>query len=367
MPVSEPRYQRIQRHIEQLIAQRQVREGERIPSERAIARQFGVSQMTVNRAIQELVRAGVLVRRVGSGTYVQSKKPSAHAVARPTVVMVPPFADHLEEDTYLRWPFHAFRDRANTDGFALVVEASHEEGYERLVQTYPEAGFLFLIPNEQGYDTLHRLFVRGVPFVVLGASWKDAPFACVDSDNIGGARMAVSYLFRLGHRRIAYVNGKDSATNCRDRLQGYLQTMEEHGIPVEDDWIVRAHSNWQMDEASRRHLTSLLLRREPVTAIFCAGYYLTLDVLGLIRTLRLRVPQDISIVSFDDPPSAAHLQPPLTVVRQPLYRMGERAIERLLSNMRSSAEKQCGVEYLPVELVVRDSCDRATGEAHSKS
>lgn len=77
MSVSEPRYQRIQKHIERLIAQRKVREGERIPSEREIARQFGVSQMTVNRAIQDLVRAGVLVRRVGSGTYVQRRKTRA--------------------------------------------------------------------------------------------------------------------------------------------------------------------------------------------------------------------------------------------------------------------------------------------------
>lgn len=195
--------------------------------------------------------------------------------------MVPPYAEHLEEDTYLRWPFHAFRDRAVTDNFALVVEASHYDSYERVVQAYPEAGFIFLIPGEEGYDTLHRLFVQGVPFVVLGASWQGAPFACVDSDNVGGAQMAVHYLFRLGHRRIAYVNGKDSATNCRDRLRGYLQTMSEHGVPVESDWIVRARSNWRMDEASRQHLTSLLLCREPVTAIFCAGYYLTLDALNL--------------------------------------------------------------------------------------
>lgn len=359
MPVSEPRYQRIRKHIERLIAQRRVREGERIPSEREIARQFGVSQMTVNRAIQDLVRAGVLVRRVGSGTYVQRRKPVLRSTARTTIVMVPPYAEHLEEDTYLRWPFHAFRDRAVTDNFALVVEASHYDSYERVVQAYPEAGFIFLIPGEEGYDTLHRLFVQGVPFVVLGASWQGAPFACVDSDNVGGAQMAIHYLFRLGHRRIAYVNGKDSATNCRDRLRGYLQTMSEHGVPVESDWIVRARSNWRMDEASRQHLTSLLLCREPVTAIFCAGYYLTLDALSLVHALRLHVPEDVSIVSFDDPPSAAHLHPPLTVVRQPLYQMGERAVERLLSNMRSPSEEQGGVEYLPVELVVRGSCDIA--------
>jgi len=358
MPVSEPRYRRIQKHIEQLIAQRRVREGERIPSEREIARQFGVSQMTVNRAIQELVRNGVLVRRVGSGTYVQRRQPVGRAVSRSTVVMVPPFADHLEEDTYLRWPFHAFRDRARADNFALVVEPASYEDYEQVVQHHPDAGFIFLIPPEEGYDTLHGLFIRGVPFVVLGASWTDAPFACVDSDNIGGVRMAMNYLFRLGHERIAYVNGKESATNCRDRLLGYRQAMEEQGIAVEERWIVRPHSNWRMGEEARQHLTSVLLQRDAVTAVLCAGYYLALEALGLIRTLRLRVPGDVSLVSFDDPPSAAHLQPPLTVVRQPLYAMGERAVERLLRLMRSPHSEPGGVEYLPVELVVRESCER---------
>lgn len=358
MPISEPRYRRIQRHIEQLIAERRVREGERIPGERAIAQQFGVSQMTVNRAIQELVREGILVRRVGSGTYVRRRQLPIPAASRSTVVMVPPFADHLEEDTYLRWPFHAFRDRAVQDDYALVVEPAAYEGYEAVVRRYPGAGFIFLIPPEEGYDTLHRLFVRGVPFVVLGASWRDAPFACVDSDNVGGARTAMGYLFRLGHERIAYVNGKDSATNCRDRLQGYLQAMEEQGIVVEQEWIVRPHSNWRLSEETKRHLMSLLLRRDTVTAVFCAGYYLTLEVLSLIRTLRLRVPEDVSIISFDDPSSAAHLQPPLTVVRQPLYTMGERAVERLLNLLRSPGDEPGGVEYLPVELVVRHSCGR---------
>ncbi|MGC8782844.1 MAG: substrate-binding domain-containing protein [Armatimonadota bacterium] len=358
MPVSEPRYRRIQQHIEQLIAQRRVHEGERIPSEREIARQFGVSQMTVNRAIQELVREGVLVRRVGSGTYVQRRQPLARAVTRTSVVMVPPFADHLEEDTYLRWPFHAFRDRAIQDDYVLIVEPASYQGYQEVVQRYPGAGFIFLIPDEEGYDTLHHLFVRGVPFVVLGASWQDAPFACVDSDNIDGARMAMGYLFRLGHERIAYVNGKESATNCRDRLRGYLQAMEERGIVAEEDWIVRPHSNRQLSDEAKHHLTSLLLRRDAVTAIFCAGYYLTLEVLSLIRTLRLRVPEDVSIISFDDPSSAAHLQPPLTVVRQPLYAMGERAVDRLLNRMRSPANEPGGVEYLPVELIVRNSCER---------
>jgi len=358
MPVSEPRYRRIQKHIEQLIAQRRVCEGERIPSERQIARQFGVSQMTVNRAIQELVREGILVRRVGSGTYVQPRRPSTSATDRSTIIMVPPFANHLEEDTYLRWPFHAFQDKAIQYNYSLIVEPATSEGYERVAQRHPDAGFIFLIPEEEGYRTLHRLSAKGVPFVVLGASWENAPFACVDSDNIGGARMAVGYLVRLGHERIAYVNGKETATNCRDRLQGYLQAMEEQGITVEKEWIVRPRSNRQLSEEARHQLTSLLLRRDAVTAIFCAGYYLTLEVLSLVRTLRLRVPEDVSIISFDDPSSAAYLQPPLTVVRQPLYTMGERAVDRLWNLMHSPANEPGGVEYLPVELVVRNSCER---------
>lgn len=360
MPASEPRYQRILKHIERLIASGQVREGERIPSEREIARLFGVSQMTANRAIQELARAGVLVRRVGSGTYVQRRDSAVQTTSRSTVVMVPPFADHLEEDTYLRWPFRALQDRASADGFALVVEPAAYSGYEDVVRRYPGAGFLFLIPSEQAYETLNRLFLDGVPFVVLGASWHGAPFACVDSDNVGGARQAMMYLFRLGHRRIAYVNGKESATNCRDRLQGYLQAMAERGIQTADEWVVRPDSNWRLDEASRQHLTALLLGHEGVTAVLCAGYYLMLEVLSLIRTLRLHIPEDVSIISFDDPPSAAHLQPPLTVVRQPLYAMGVRAVERL--RPIQSDEPQRGVEYLPVELVIRGSCDRPPAE-----
>ncbi|MCS7309397.1 MAG: substrate-binding domain-containing protein, partial [Armatimonadetes bacterium] len=110
---------------------------------------------------------------------------------------------------------------------------------------------------------------------------------------------------------------------------------------------------------ARQQLTDLLIRAERVTAIFVAGYYLALETLSLLRSLSLRVPEDISLVAFDDPSSAAHLNPPLSTVRQPLYEMGQRAMELLFEVLTGcDQEAYCQTIYLPTELVIRESCAR---------
>jgi len=122
---------------------------------------------------------------------------------------------------------------------------------------------------------------------------------------------------------------------------------------------VQAGSDSHLSVEARQYLTDLLIRTERVTAVFTAGYYLALETLTLLRSLGLSVPDDISIIAFDDPSSAAHLNPPLSTVRQPLYEMGQRAME-LLMELLTSAEPNalCDTIYLPTELVIRESCAR---------
>lgn len=352
--VEEPRYLRIQRILETQILEGKLPAGSQLPGERALAKQFGVSQMTVNRAIQELVRRGRLYRRSGAGTYVTD---AVQPVRAHGVVMVIPYAEHPQADTYLREPFRAVRDVAQERQLPLQVVQAEVTEYEQTAHKHADGALLFIAPPMEAYDVLERLWRDGKRFVVMGASWQSSPFPCVDSDNFGGARRAVKYLLSLGHRNIAYLNGWQGSTNCADRLRGYQQAMEKWNVPVTPEWIVQAGSDSHLAVEARQQLTDLLIHAERVTAIFTAGYYLALEAFSLLRSLGMRVPEDVSIIGFDDPPSAAHLSPPLSTVRQPLYEMGQRAMDLLFQVLTGSLTEPQTV-YLPAELVIRESCRR---------
>jgi LacI family transcriptional regulator len=354
--VEEPRYLRIQRILETQILEGKLPAGSQLPGERALARQFGVSQMTVNRAIQELVRKGRLYRRSGAGTFVTD---AVQPVRVHGVVLVVPYAEHPQADTYLREPFRAVRHVAQARGLTLQVVQAEVHEYETTAERHAQGALLFIAPPMAAHDVLATLWQRGTRFVVMGASWRTNLFPCVDSDNFGGARRAVEYLLSLGHRRIAYLNGWEGSTNCADRLRGYQHAMEKWGAPVRAEWIVQAGSDSHLSVEARQQLTDLLIRTEHVSAVFIAGYYLALETLTLLRSLGLRVPEDVSIIAFDDPSSAAHLNPPLSTVRQPLYEMGQRAMDLLFEVLTSTEPNAlCQTVYLPTELVIRESCMR---------
>lgn len=350
----EPRYLRIQRILETQILEGKLPAGSQLPGERALAKQFGVSQMTVNRAIQELVRRGRLYRRSGAGTFVTDavQPVRAHGVA-----LVIPHTELPQADTYLREPFRAMRNVAQDRKLTLQILQADLEEYEQIAQKYARGALLFIAPPNDAYNVLVQLWQCGTRFVVMGASWQSSPFPCVDSDNFAGARRAVEYLLSLGHRRIAYLNGWQGSTNCADRLCGYQQAMEKWKVPINPEWVVHAGSDSHLSVEARQQLTDLLIRTERVTAIFTAGYYLALETLSLLRALDMHVPEDVSIIAFDDPPSAAHLNPPLSTVRQPLYEMGERAMNLLFDVLIGSTPDPPTL-YLPTELAIRESCRR---------
>ncbi len=354
--VDEPRYLRIQRILETQILEGKLPAGSQIPGERILAQQFGVSQMTVNRAIHELVRKGRLTRRSGAGTFVTD---AVEPVRVHGVVLVVPYAEHPQADTYLQEPFRAVRSVAQARGLTLQVVQADVCEYRQTAEKHAQGALLFIAPPLEAQDTLASLWKQGVRFVVMGASYQANLFPCVDSDNFGGARRAVEYLLSLGHRSIAYVNGWQGSTNCADRLRGYQHAMDKWGVTVRPEWIVQAGSDSHLAVEARQQLTDLLIRTERVTAVFTAGYYLALETLASLRSLGLRVPEDISIISFDDPSSAAHLNPPLSAVRQPLYEMGQRAMVLLLDLLTSpNPDALRQTFYLPTELVIRESCTR---------
>ncbi|MEU1123895.1 LacI family DNA-binding transcriptional regulator [Streptomyces sp. NPDC005899] len=200
---------------------------------------------------------------------------------------------------------------------------------------------------------LHEeLRLLGVPLVVIdpaGSAAMDVP--TVGATNWAGGMSATQHLLGLGHRRIGFIEGPPRLLCSRARLDGYRAALDAAGVPVDDTLIVPGDFYPESGFAGCDRLLDLV---DPPTAVFAASDQMALGAIEALRRRGLRVPQDMSVVGFDDLPEVRWSAPPLTTVRQPLSDMGRMAARAVLDLARSVTPASPRVE-LATELVVRAS------------
>lgn len=197
---------------------------------------------------------------------------------------------------------------------------------------------------------------RGIPLVVVdptGEPLHDTP--SIGATNWSGGLAATRHLLGLGHRRIGVIGGPESVMCSRARLDGYRAAMDEAGMPIDPDLI--RYGNFHVEDGVKEG-RSLLQHPNPPTAIFAGNDQQALGVYQAARELRLHIPEDLSVVGFDDLPVAAWVGPPLTTVRQPLLQMAIAGARLALRLANGEHPSQTRVE-LATELVVRESTTRA--------
>jgi DNA-binding LacI/PurR family transcriptional regulator len=206
-----------------------------------------------------------------------------------------------------------------------------------------------------------QLAKDGTPFVVVGRSTYEGEVTTVDVDNVRGAALATQHLLRLGYNGVATITGPLGMTAALDRREGYLAAMRaarlepRPGFMQEGDW-----SEW----SGSRAMEALLALPERPEAVFAASDNMAIGALKAIRASGLRVPDDIALVGFDDLPLASALEPPLTTVRQPIYRLGHTAASVLIDDLLRVPEGEPALGrgqriVLGTELVIRESCGQA--------
>lgn len=173
-------------------------------------------------------------------------------------------------------------------------------------------------------------------------------------DHRKAAWLALNHLLELGHEEIAFMKGPDESPDARDRWRGICRVVEELGIPMRAELIVQLQSRDATPQLGYPFATRLLSRGRPFTALFAYNDVAAIGAIHVLQDAGLRVPQDVSVVGFDDIKIAVHNNPSLTTVRQPLERMGEIAACALLKRIEHHED---GAEVIEVEpqLVVRNS------------
>lgn len=206
---------------------------------------------------------------------------------------------------------------------------------------------------DQAGQQLKRLSILNVPIVVIDRRIKNSSYDTVTIANKQGVEEAISYLVELGHTKIATIHGKTSITPGIERLEGYFSGMERHSLTLRDEYVVNGDFLETMGYVKTKELLSL---SDPPTALITANNMLTMGAYRALSDLKVRVPQDLSLIGFDDFPLAAYLSPPITVIDRPTSKMGEVACRLLFKRIREGVAEGPREIVMPTQLKKRHSC-----------
>ena len=242
-------------------------------------------------------------------------------------------------------------------GYGIVISSAGNsaEAQNRYVSLFlkQKVDGLLLNPASADPATLERWADLHCPVVMLDRTFPGLDFPLVAVDNVQGAKLAVQHLVDLGHRAIGFVTWPiENLSNRQERLDGYLAAMRAAGLEATPEHIRFARESW--DDGVRQTL-DLFGRPDRPTAVFAANMELNLQVLSGLKHLGLRVPADVSLVGFDDSPWDPLLEPPLTTVATPPYRLGHLAGGLLCDAVEAGERLPRGEHRLAPELVVRAS------------
>ena len=328
-----------------------------------VARRAEVSVSTVSRVLN-------MPDKVSAGTRIRVERAIAEVGYRPSRVarrlrvrrgrahivglIIPDIQNPFYSDIV-----RGVEDVAYDRDYAVILcnsdESQEREEFYLDVLVSESADGVILPPIHSDEKTTARLSSLPLPVVCLDRRLGRLAVDTVVVDNRQGAADATAHLIGLGHRRIALLDGPLGLSSFRERKEGYLAALREHGIPVDDRLIA---SGQPRQEDGRRMAGDLLDLEIPPTAVFAASNLITLGALEAIRDRALNVPQHVAVVGFDDAPWAGLLACPLTTVSQPSYEMGRRAAQLLFDRLEEP-DRPPALVILAPSLVVRASCGAA--------
>jgi DNA-binding LacI/PurR family transcriptional regulator len=324
-----------------------------------IAREAGVSISTVSRALND---SPSVRRRTKQQIWqiarahdyeFRASMPSGPIGADATLAVVVPAPQ--ARDSRVADPFflellagiaEAARER-NAD--LLISHLSPRAGsdLDYAMSTSRATGVIFI-----GQSSLHHEFnalaTRDNRFVVWGAEFADAQYCVIGSDNLAGGRRATAHLARLGRRRILFL-GDTEAPEAEQRFRGYRQGLERADLPFDEDLIVPAHFEVHSGEAA---VHSALARGLRFDAIFAASDLIAIGAIRALTRSGMRVPEDVSVVGYDNIPAARLVTPQLTTIDQDANLAGRMLVSKLLDKGDGPAISQ----RLETSLLIRESC-----------
>lgn len=350
------KYQILATVLQTDIEQRTLLEGTRLPTEVELSEKYAVSRQTVRQALTLLENQGLLTRKQGSGTYVSRSVPRRISGDKNVGVICTYITEYIFPSI-----IRGIEEVLGDEGFALSLSSTNNrtDNERAKLQYYLHSGVSGLIvegtktafPNPNIF--LYReLAAKNIPIVFIHAYYNDieSPTFVVVNDRAGG-RMATNYLIERGHREIAGIFKGDDRQGV-ERYAGYTAAFTENNIPFRDDMVL-----WYTDSGQQAlpKNEEILRLTESCTAIVCYNDLMAVNVIKIIEAAGKRVPDDVSIISFDDSIYSNITSVPLTSLAHPKDELGRLAAKKILNLINGRQEAS---ETLGWELVERGSVSR---------
>ena len=361
--------------------------GARLPTDGELAAQYQISRDSVRQALALLANEGLIDRVQGRGTFVSQPPSNGSPVTQ------------LKQKQIGLVLNRTLRTQVNMNLLVGVEQAAKSHGYS-VSFTYAEGnqeqqardiarlranqvlGMIIYLTGDSTRDaSIQQLQADHVPIVLIDRYFPGLAIDYVGLDNVGGGYRATEHLLILGHRRIGFIFSYEETlqtTSVYERWQGYCKALQKYGVPY-DETLVAPDRNpcyqaaeWpigsvpfdetpvvpdfrQLQTGTHEGLVEFLERPDRPGAIFAVNDYVALDIMQAAKAIHLRIPEDLAVVGFDDTEFAAHVNPPLTTIRQPFIDIGLRAGTLLISRIEGIVGVPKHIE-LSTNLIIRESC-----------
>lgn len=359
---AEPKYLQLKRIITSYLGEEHYQADQKIPTELELAERFHVSRGTVRQALGELVSEGVIYKKHGLGTFFCGKRADEVRARSGLIGVLTPALFRYIYPQVLKGVYDVLAQSGHN---MVVAELGHDaeerfsclermltRGLEGLIYE-PHSG------SARFQDTKEFAVLKSltIPVVVMGWVFENSGLSCVSLDDMEGGFRATTYLIEHGHRRIGCIYPSNHTPGLL-RYQGYRKALEAHGIPFDSRFGKSSQSTSRQPPPQLAYFLTqdvLALGDERPTAIFFFNDYAAMQGYAAIRDAGLRIPDDVSVIGYDDSYLAASADVPLTSVVHPKDKIGKWAAEMLLEHLEAQDRRTPRQMILHPSIAVRKS------------
>jgi len=367
---------RIAQALQEKIERQEYQPGEWLPTERELAREFSADRTTVRAAVAYLAEQRLIMREPGRRPWINTstegvadsnRRNTGHSALQTIAAIIPQPINYPALSTIQRGVLRVLHQRKSP--YRLIVFDNQGDTWSQSVALEQHAleaiekegiggAILWPIGGEETLSAIEHLQRTGTPLIMLDRCPTEVPCDFIGVDNRTAARDAVTYLLDLGHRRIAHLTSTECILTVREREEGYREALLSRGVEPDEKLIYRLPERDDLYPDVGPAVDCLLSLSEPPTALFALKDLLAHAFIAELGSRGLRVPEDISVVGFDDHDRHSLQRPVLTTVYQPFDRMGQHAAELLLRRLASPGLTNGPYQHLvlPAPLVVRSTC-----------
>lgn len=342
-----PKYLLVEQHIRKAIKQKSM--VEKLPGERTLAKELGFSYMTIRKAIDNLVNEGVLYKVPTKGTFVADRKKNGKKKTRNIGYFLDSSIKSGISSPYYSLIFNAIEKEAAKHNYSVVYFSDISDNKLRKILKKLDGVIATCMPR---IENIIQEIKETVPVVVLDNSAADKSIPSVILDNYNADVESVDYICSLGHKRIGFMMGLEDSDVGKNRYAGYQQGLGKNGLPLDEALVFHGDYSFRSGLKGAEYFLDLDTRP---TAIICANDSMAIGAMRWLHQAGVKVPEDMSIIGFDDIEVASQIVPALTTVAVPTSEIAKTSFAMLKDQMRGNTSKNQHVA-LPAHLVIRQTC-----------